>query len=376
VKRRRASALLLLAWTFLFAPGARAEGAACPPSGRSPWVRLVLEGPYFGESLRASVLQQLTADLERRGLAVCMRAAAEEPVAEMRIRLPGPAWLSIELRDEVSGERLAREVSLAAVPSDALGLSIATTAEELLHASWAQNAVTRPSGVSTAPSAVAPTLPPSSQPAPSQIPPSPRSMADASSSAPRSTEERPASAEAHTDSQSSSQRAAAVATQVYLLGEGEIATEGEGAFGGDLGVTWGGRATLGVRAGFRVAPEISSPHGTVEMREGILTLTGAVALVPRSTACGGELIIHGDSRYVEFDAVASPAARALGGSATAVVVSGGLGGWVRIARSWSIVGEATGGSPIRAVTASDSTTVVTGIRGLVIGFALGVATPL
>ncbi len=133
---------------------------------------------------------------------------------------------------------------------------------------------------------------------------------------------------------------------------------------------------MGARAGFRVAPEIrESPWDDRDARR-VLALSGAVALVPRKAVWGGELVIHGELLYVEFDGVASSGARAIGGSTIGAVVSAGLGGWVRIARSWSIVGEATGGSPIRAVTASDSGTVVTGVRGLLIGFGLGVATRL
>jgi hypothetical protein len=370
--RRRSVATLFLAWVAFIAFDARAEGAACV-SGTSPWVRFTLEGPYFVESLRASVMKEIASDLERIGLVACEGIGAGKPVAEMRITLARPASVSIELRDEVSREDYAREISLAGVPSDALGLSIAATAEELLHASLAQNALGHPARAPTGASAgasIPPAPAPTSAPAPSPDAPRPRSAATEPSG------KRPGAADAQGEPESSSQRGDATAADVYLLGAGEIATQGETAFGSDLGVTWGGRATVGARAGFRVAPEIASPHGTIEMREGVLALTGAVALVPRKAAWGGELVIHGELLYVEFDGVASSGAQAIGGSTIGAVVSGGLGGWVRIARSWSIVGEATGGSPIRAVTASDSGTVVTGVRGLLIGFGLGVATRL
>jgi hypothetical protein len=108
------------------------------------------------------------------------------------------------------------------------------------------------------------------------------------------------------------------------------------------------------------------------MREGIFGLVGAVALVPPEAAWGGALVGHGDLLYVEFDGIASPGARALSGSAAGLLLTGGLRGWVRIGSSWSLVGEGTVGAPVHAVTASDAGAVVTGIRGVVIGFALGV----
>jgi hypothetical protein len=375
--RGRSVATLFLAWVALIAFDARAERAACV-SGTSPWVRFTLDGSYFPESLRASVMKEIASDLERIGLVACEGMGAGKPVAEMRITLARPASVSIELRDEVSGEHYAREISLAAMPSDALGLSIAATAEELLHASWAQNALGHPARAPTVASAGSPVphaTAATSAPTPSPDAPRPRSAAN-TPSATEPPSRHPGAANAQDEPESWSPRADATAANVYLLGAGEMATQGQAAFGSDLGVTWGGRLTVGARAGFRVAPEIASTHGTIEMREGVLALTGAIALVPRKSSWGGELVIHGELLYVEFDGVASSGARAIGGSTIGAVVSGGLGGWAQIARSWSIVGEATGGAPIRAVAATDSGTEVTGVRGLLIGFGLGVATRL
>ena len=374
--RGRGLAAFVVAGAIFSARVSRAQEPTCLAGG-SPWVRISLEGAHFTASLRTSVLQQITADLERRGLAVC-EGGGEGAVAELRIALLHPASLSIELRDEVSRERFTREISLAGVPGDALGLSIAATAEELLHASWAQNggapssagpqASSPLAGASTASSSLA---------AQSPVPAAPPSPPGASSAAERPPERAaPDATDARQTDRRSSPRATALATQVCLLGAGETATQGATAFGADLGLTWGGRATLGARVGFRLAPEVSSAHGTVAMREGILRLAGAVALVPRRARWGAELLVHGDLLYVELEGVAAPAARALSGSAAGMVLSGGLGGWTKIARGWSIVGEATAGAPLYAVTASDSGTVVTGIRGPVIGFALGAATQL
>jgi hypothetical protein len=367
-------AALLLGWLSLLARDARAEGPgpACP-AGKTPWVHVVLEGAYFGESLRASVLEQIATDLERRGLAACAGAAGPDAVAEIRITLARPASLAIELRDQVSHERFAREVSLARVPPNALGLSIAATAEELLYASIAQNAAGPAHASAAAPSM----LPASSDKAPpialAPAPSSPPSAAPPSAEPPK---ERPPVSDAAPAAEVSSARPSGVSGQACVLGAGEAATQGVTALGADLGFSWGGRLTFGARAGFRLAPEIASDHGIIEMREGVLRLGGAYALVPRTAAWGGEVLVRGDLLYVEFDGVASSAARALSGSGIGVALGAGFGGWVRLARSWSLIGEVTGGFPIHAVTASDNGTVVTGVRGLLLGFALGVATRL
>jgi hypothetical protein len=372
---KKTCSLVALAALLLFlltARASRAEGLTCPStsspgSAGTPWVRLVFEGERFTPSLRASVVRQIGSDLERRGLGLCVGDAPGEAAAELRLVLLRDERLAIELRDEVSQERFAREISLTGVPADALGLSIAVAGEELLHASWTQNTVAPAAPPPTA--ATAPSSPPRIEP---------RSAAGLSSdaSSPSSPRADRAAAPARSDRESTPQGTAPVGARVSLLGAGEAVTQGQTAVGADVGVAWGARATIGARAGFRLAPEATSPHGAVGMREGIVRLRGAVALVPREAAWGGEIVLHGDAIYVELDGVASPAARALRGSATGVVLGGGLGGWARVATSWSFVGELTAGSPLHSVTASDSGTVVTGIRGLVIGFAVGVETHL
>jgi hypothetical protein len=329
-------------------------------------VRLALEGPRFTPSLRASVLQQITADLAPLGLGVCSDPQGE-PAVKLRISVVGGA-LAIELQDEGSHERFAREMSLAGVPEDALGLSIAAAAEELLRASLAQNAAAR-----SASAASAAIVPPPSPPL-RDTPPAPPAAGPPPAKAPSA--DRPAVGEAPTDHESPRRPSPPLAARLALLGVAETATEGAPAGGADVDFTWGGRATLGVRAGFRLAPDTPSSHGTVGMCEGILRATAAMALVPRDAPWGAEAVLFGDARLVAFEGAASSAAQALRGSALGVVLGGGVGGWARMARSWSLVGEATGGSAIRGATASDSGAVVTGIRGMVIGFALGVATRL
>lgn len=354
---------LLFACAFLCALDAKADSTACS-AGDSPWVRLILEGPYFASSLRASVLRQLTTDLELKGLAVCVTPAESEPVAEIRVTLLHPTELSIEVLDRVHEGRFTRAISLASVPRDALGLSIAATAEELLYASWAESALARPPTDASSPTS---TEAPSPDPTP---PPPTPAAAEASTPPPDAPEPLPRTEPPPPRSRTSAE------THVYVVAASETATQGETALGGDVGIAWGGRATVGARAGFRAAPDASSPHGAVRMREGIFGLVGAYALVPPEAAWGGELVGHGDLLVVEFDGVASSEARSLSGTAAGFLFSGGLRGWARIGDSWRLVGEATVGGPIRGVTASDSGAVVTGIRGAVVGFALGIGTRL
>lgn len=124
-----------MAMAMAFTDAARAD--VCPPPG-APWLRVTFADDGFEPGLRARVMEQLGADLRRHRVALCDASATtggETPLADVALALsPGPV-LSLEVRDAVTDKRLARDLPLKSLPRDALALSIALAAEELLHAS-------------------------------------------------------------------------------------------------------------------------------------------------------------------------------------------------------------------------------------------------
>ena len=100
--------------------------------------------------------------------------------------------------------------------------------------------------------------------------------------------------------------------------------------------------------------------------------------MPRDAAWGGDIGIRTDLIDVQFSGMPAPGAPAAGaitvhdGAALGAVLSGTLGGWVRIGGPWRIVADAAVGAPIHSVTASDTHQAATGVSGITLGLALGV----
>lgn len=335
----RTWAALALASTLLTAPTAAAD-AACPPQS-GPWLRVALDGDGFGPPLRARVLEQLAADLAERGITACEAPVDGSPLGDVQVTLARPAALSLDLRDDVTQKRVARTLSLAGVPADARGLSIALAVEELLHASWIE-------------AALAPPPAPAPLPVPTPVPP----VVVASNAV--ETARLPRSPVAF----------------VAVVAAADHATGGLTGIGGDVRLAWGGRATLGVQAGARASPDTASTHGSVRPQELLVGLAGAYALVPRERRWGAELVVRVDAVDVQLSGVAGPGAQASSGAALGAVASGGVGGWMGLGRMWRLVAEGTAGAPLHGVTASDDGQTVTGLTGVTFGVAVGVAAGL
>jgi hypothetical protein len=328
-----------LVGTLLLVP-TRASGADCPPA-EGPWLRVELEGDAFTPSLRARVLEQMAADLGERGIATCAGPAEGTPLGDVQLALTRPANLSIDLRDDVTQKKVSRTLSLAGVPPDALGLSIALAAEELLHASWIEAALTR-----------APT------PGPAVVPPVvPRAVVESNATVIAQLPRPPVAYAA-------------------LMAAADHATGGQTAFGGDLRLMWGGRLTVGVRAGARETPETTSEHGSIRQRELLVGVATSYSLVPRASTWGGEIFARVDAIDLQLSGVASPGALASSGSALAVVAAGGLGGWLRLGGVWRAVVEGAIGAPLHGVTASDAGRTETGLTGATFAVGLGVGAAL
>jgi hypothetical protein len=355
----------------------------CPPAGAS-WLRVTFAGDAFGAPLRARVIEQLGADLRRHGLAACDRTATSTtdttgdttaapvegaPLADIGLTLSPDAVLSLEVRDAVTDKRMTRDLPLASVPRDALALSITLAAEELLHASWIEAALAPPASAA---------LPPATATAiarPKPVPPAVQAM-NAETIERLSLGPEP-------------ERATSTTTmaQAALLGAVERSTGGGAAagqtdLGGDVRFSYGGRLAMTARFGIRAAPDVASVHGTVHGSELLAGLGLAYAIVPRKAPWGGELGVRADALDVTFSGVAPPSAspgesaKGASGSALGAVVSGVVGGWGRLGGPWRVVAETTLGAPVRAVIANDLGARATGIAGVSVGVALGIAATL
>jgi hypothetical protein len=332
-----------------------AEATVCPAEGAA-WLRVAFEGDGFVPSLRALVVAQLGADLRGHGLALCEAPGAAKtpaPLVEIGLALTSDAVLSLDLRDAVTDKRMTREVPLRSVPADARALSITLATEELLHASWIEAAFA-PSPSSASPVGLRP------------VPPSVREV-NASEIARMPDVAAPVSGEAVAGP------ASPRFFQLALLGAVGHDTGGQTGLGPDLRLAWGSRFALEARAGFRVAPDVSSPHGTVHGQEILGGLGIAYAIGVRDRAVGATVGARADAVDVRFSATASSGARASSGSALGVTLDAVLGAWARLGGAWRLVAEVSLGAPVRPVTASDAGDTATGVSGLAIGGALGVA---
>ncbi len=342
-----------MALVLAFTEAAGAE--VCPPAG-APWLRVAFGGNGFEPGLRARVMEQLGADLRGHRVALCDAADAgnateattgESPLADIALSLaPGPV-LSLEVRDAVTDKRMARDVPLKSLPRDALALSIALAAEELLHASWIEAALAPPDA-------------PSPQAARKPVPPVVREINAAEI--------------AHMPQVASMPHG--LTAQAALLAAAQYATGGQADFGADARFSWGGRLAVSARAGFRLAPDVRSAHGSVHGSEFLAGLGLDYALVPRDAAWGADVGLRADLLDVQFSGVAAQGAQGLSGSKVAAVLGGTLGGWIQIRPPWRLVAETLVGAPVHGVTATDSGSPTTGVSGVVLGFELGVGATL
>jgi hypothetical protein len=328
-----------------------AEAEVCPPAG-APWLRVSFGSEGFEPPLRARVMEQLGADLRGHRVALCDASEAPaggSPLADVALALsPGPV-LSLEVRDAVTEKRLARDLPLGGVPRDALALSIALAAEELLHASWIEAALAPPD--EGAPSARVGLKP---------VPPAVREV-----NAIEVARMPQVAGMTHS-----------LTAQAALMAAAEHATGGQTDFGADAAFSLGGRLAISARAGFRLAPDVQSAHGVVHGRELVAGLGLDYAVVPRDAPWGAELGARAELLDVQFTGSAGAGAHGESGSEFGVILGGALGGWIQIYAPWRLVAETLVGAPIHAVTALDSGSTATGVSGLALGLELGVAATL
>jgi hypothetical protein len=341
-----------------------ADGLVCPPAG-SAWLRVTFAGDGFTAALRARVVEQLAADLRRHGLILCEgegeadNSSRAGPLAEIGLTLAPDSVLSLEVRDAVTDKRITRALPLGSVPRDALGLSVTLAAEELLHASWIEAALAPASAPSGAAVVVAP---------PKPVPAAVRAVnAEEIARMPQVASPEPGSR---------TTTAAVAVLGAIERSTGAQAASGQTDLGGDVRFSYGGRLAVSARVGVREAPDVTSAHGTVRGSELLAGLGAAYAIVPRDATWGGEIGARVDALDVTFSGIPSGGAQPASGSRLGVLVGGALGGWGRLGGPWRVVAEAVVGAPVRAVTASDEGATATGVAGVSIGGALGVAATL
>jgi hypothetical protein len=343
-----ASIAVALAWTD------PAQADVCPAPGEA-WLRVAFAGDGFTPALRARVIEQLGAEFHAHGLALCEASTAPsdpQPLADIVLALTTESVLSLEVRDAVTDKQITRELRLASVPRDALALSITLAAEELVHASWIEAALAPPP---------APAPPLGLQPVPAPV--------------------REVNAQEVARMPRAPQTTSSWMAQAAVMGAAERSTGGQTDLGGDVRFLLGGRLAMGALAGVRVAPTVTSQHGSVRGRELLAGGGVSYSFVPREAPWGGDLGIRAELVEVQFSGIPSSgpqgaAIESLRGTALGAILSGTLGAWVRIGGPWRIVADANVGGPVHAVTATDSGTAATGVSGVTFGLAVGVGVAL
>jgi len=121
------------------APRCRADG---------PWVLVQLRADGWTAEQRARVIEDLGQALAPQAIGACVcgerPSQGAPPLATLTIAVDaarGGAGATIEVRDEVTGKRLDRDVDLARIPADGRAAAVAIEADELLRASWAELAL-------------------------------------------------------------------------------------------------------------------------------------------------------------------------------------------------------------------------------------------
>jgi hypothetical protein len=329
-----------------------AAGVAPCPVGEGPWLRISFAGDGFAPALQAQVAEQLGADLRAHHVVLCDAEAAssnQSALAQVDLSLSASRVLSLDVSDAVTDKRMTRQIPLGSVPRDALALSIALAAEELLHASWIEAALAPPES---------PAPPVGLRPVPPVV---------------REVNEEQIARLSPVDTTA---RATPTWIQAALLAAVDRSTGGQTDLGADLRVAAGGRFAVEGDLGVRAAPDVASEHGTVQGRELLAGAGASFALMPRRAPWGLQIGARADVIDVAFSGVAAPGARASSGSQLGAAVSGCIGAWWRLGGRWRLLAEGAAGAPLRAVTATDVGNAATGVSGAMFGATIGVGATL
>jgi hypothetical protein len=306
----------------------------CASVSARPKPSVAIEVAAADEHLVSEVESELGAALGARGIALCVGSAATSSIVgrvSILMETAGATPVAqIRIGDEITRKRVERSMELGLLPPDGWALAIASSADELLRASWAELMLRD-----------APSLPRAAPPP----------VAEAVAASAR----RPA--------------------RRY-----EVSADGGGATGRDRSTI-----TIGARLGYAVAPRVAllgaatssfgaereSPHGTVRADDIGFEAGVAAGLAPLSERRG--LRFEGGLAILRMSFVASPApgASALSFMDWSVVSLFRARGWISI---WASRISLAGGVsyPVRAARALDGDVIVTSNEGVTVLASLGV----
>ena len=314
--------------------------------GARPWVKLSFAGA-FSDDVRARVGEQLEAELARRSIDVCVADGPSEPAlaaVTLTTSTPSAVVLTIDVKDGVTHKEVSRTLDLSTTPLDARALTIATSTDELLRASWLEVAME-------------PVLPEKTATASPPTPSVPEVVVDAV---------RASLPTEHAASSASSTFgfSFALASERWHGGQSEAGVDAR------LAVWPLSRLAITGRAGYRVANSRTGDHGDVDGDVLLGGVGGAFAIVPRPSTLGVVSLLRFDVLRVRYLPRAGADVVAREAHAVTAAVSLGLGAWLRLGRVMRLECEVTVGAPLRSIAGADEGRVVTAVSGAQFGGAL------
>lgn len=328
-------ALLGIAW-----PSRAHAEPACGSASR-PWVSLGFAEGNWTPGFADKVLGDLRAGLTNRGIDACPDDSgpkSEPPLATVRVAPldKRTVAVTVEIRDAVTAKRVSRDVDLTTVPADGRAFAIAIAIDELVWASWAEIALARKSRKRAA-----------AQPRPA---PPPEVVEGIES-------ELPSSGPAP-------KLGLRFATEHYLGGVTLLGADAATV------LPLGERFALDFDAGGRVGLGADAPHGDVHSSSIGFFAGGRYALVHTSFAEVGVLAGLRAS-VVRFRGSAAPGAEGAELSGLTLFARGGAIAGLRLGGPFALDGGFGVGAPLRALEATDTGAVVTGVSGAELFAQLG-----
>jgi hypothetical protein len=330
------AARLLRGVALLIAIARSSMAAECPTAGR-PFIEVVVEVEPPDRIIADTLVKHLRAELSSRGIEVCEQAASRSQLGRVKLHVKrdgkGSVVAVIGLEDTLMKKEVTREIDLTALPDDARPTTVATSADELLRAAWAELTLAD--------------APPPTSPPPAEV-----------VEALRSTQKELASRDN---------------TELGAFASGAVARRRTAVGGGLFANGW-----LSPRVG--IASMLEGGRGlSVESVDGHSRIdTVSIGLGPTVSpfadhARSGvrfESLVHGTLALSSGDA--APTAHGSSATAGSVEVSAGVRAWLRAGPLGWTLGAAFR-IPLRPVRADDEQRVVTALEGPSGVLTLGVA---
>lgn len=337
-------ALSVVVFAVTWARSALAQ-SACGTSER-PWVSLTFAGGAWPKGFETQVLGDLRAGFTDRGIDACADASgpsSEPPLATVRVASADQTSVavSVEVRDAVTEKRVSRDVDLTRVPADGRAFAIALAVDELVWASWAEIALAK----------------------------SQRAAAHATKPPPREVIAGVERELPHAPAGAVPEIALRFATEHYGGGQTHL--------GADLGalVPLGGRFTLDLDAGFRQGLRVSAPHGRI-LSSALGFGAGVRFAVVHTPAADAGVSVGARLAATRFRGAAATGATDAELAGLTAFARLGLFTSVKLAGPLHLDATAGAGAPLRALEATDDGRTITGVSGVELFGALGLAVEL